>query len=99
MFASGAGRGDHTGLMAINATLCVDTVDDFDAFYAYFNDIRAFVASVTPPPYPYAIDCDRAADGRQIFERRCAGCHGTYERGGTYPNLLLPVEAVGTDRA
>jgi hypothetical protein len=99
MFATGAGRGDLTRLMAINATLCVDTVEDFDAFYDYFDDIRAFVASIEAPPYPYPINARRAQKGHLVFERRCQGCHGTYGQGATYPNLLLPLAMVGTDPA
>jgi mono/diheme cytochrome c family protein len=100
MFTSGAGRGDHTGLMAINATLCVDSVEDFDAFYDYFDDVRAFVASITPPPHPEPTpDPIHAAQGREVFEQRCKGCHGTYGEDGSYPNLLVPTCMVGTDSA
>lgn len=100
LFTTGAGRGDHTGLLAINATLCVDSVEDFEAFYDYFDDIRAFVASVTPPPHPAPTpDPRHAEEGRKVFEGHCDGCHGTYGEGGSYPNLLVPVAIVGTDRA
>jgi len=99
MFLSGAGRGDQTRLMAINATLWVDTVEDFDAFYQYFNDIRAFVASIEPPHYPYPVDAHRVAAGQRVFDQRCSKCHGTYGPGGTYKNLLIPLWMVGTDPA
>jgi mono/diheme cytochrome c family protein len=99
LFTSGAGRGDHTRLLAINATLCVDTVDDFNAFYDYFDDIRAFVVSVEPPHYPYPIDRTLADEGRQVFEQRCSWCHGTYGPQGTYPNYLIPLDTIGTDPA
>ena len=41
---------------------------------------------------------DRRAAGRggeQAFGRNCAACHGTYGRGGRYPEKLVPIDVVG----
>jgi mono/diheme cytochrome c family protein len=62
-----------------------------------FADIRAYLLSVEPPRYPFAIDHLLADEGRGIFERTCARCHGTYGPGGNYPNKLVPLDTIGTD--
>jgi hypothetical protein len=97
MFYTGAGRGDHARIMMTASTLCVDTVEEARAIDAYFPDVRAFIASLEPPPYPWIIDETAAAQGREIFEDTCAACHGTYGAGGAYPNLVVAAEEVGTD--
>ena len=34
-----------------------------------------------------------------LFEAHCASCHGTYGEDAAYPNLVLSLDAVGTDPA
>lgn len=63
-----------------------------------FRDILAFAESVTPPPYPRAVDRELAETGRLVFNDNCAECHGTYGPGGEYPEKRIPIEEVGTDR-
>jgi hypothetical protein len=49
---------------------------------------------VSPPPYPYAVNADLAAQGKTIFESTCASCHSfDGERTGT----VIPFTEVGTD--
>jgi mono/diheme cytochrome c family protein len=62
-----------------------------------FVDIHAFLLSLEPPRYPFAIDHSLAERGRAVFERSCARCHGTYGPSGRYPNKLIPLEEIGTD--
>jgi hypothetical protein len=64
-----------------------------------FADIHAFIMNnVEAPKYPFAIDAARAEQGRVLFNETCARCHGTYGPGGKYPNKIVPIETVGTDR-
>ena len=97
MFYDGAGRGDQARIMMTASTLCTDDVAGAQAIDAYFGDVRAYITSLTPPPYPLPIDAGRAQRGQALFEATCSGCHGTYGDGGVYPNLLIPVGEVGTD--
>ncbi len=62
-----------------------------------FVDIFAYMKSITPPKYPWPIDRKLAAAGKQIFEKTCAECHGTYGAQGAYPNRVVPIATVGTD--
>ena len=63
-----------------------------------WDDIRRFILSVEPPKYPFPIDDAKAAKGKAIFNERCARCHGTYGPNGVYPNKIVPIGEIGTDR-
>jgi mono/diheme cytochrome c family protein len=63
-----------------------------------FKDIRAFLQTIQPPRYPLAIDQQRAHKGEKIFVEHCARCHGTYGAQWTYPNKVVPIDVIGTDR-
>ena len=97
MFYTAAGRGDHARMMTLASALCTDDVAEARAIDSYAPDIRAYLASIEPPRYPFAIDAALAARGRPVFERHCASCHGTYGENAAYPNLVIAAEAVGTD--
>ncbi len=62
-----------------------------------FDDVYAYIESLRPPKYPYAIDPRKAEAGRQVFEAHCARCHGTYGENSTYPSKVVPLDVVGTD--
>ncbi|MFY0533496.1 hypothetical protein [Nannocystis pusilla] len=99
-FANGMSRRDHRGTMVLASSLCTDSVEEAGPVVDYFADIQAYLASLEAPRYPFAIDEALAADGAEIFECNCAGCHGTYAddpEAETYPNLLIPLDVIGTD--
>jgi hypothetical protein len=62
-----------------------------------FADIRAFMLSLEPPKYPFAIDESLAARGKEVFVETCARCHGTYGPNGKYPNKIVSLDVIGTD--
>jgi mono/diheme cytochrome c family protein len=63
-----------------------------------FKDIRAYLLSLEAPKYPLPIDHKLAAEGKGIFNATCARCHGTYGEKWTYPNKVVPLKVIGTDR-
>jgi mono/diheme cytochrome c family protein len=65
---------------------------------ATFKDIQAYINSIEAPKYPYPIDEPLAAKGEKLFGQHCAKCHGTYGAEPTYPNKIIPLEVIGTDR-
>ncbi|MEX1366052.1 MAG: hypothetical protein AB1Z98_23190 [Nannocystaceae bacterium] len=100
LFFNGMARGDHRATMIYATSLCTDTVAEAEGILSYFDDMRAYIESIEPPASPLAVDEALVAEGEQIFARDCACCHGTYaadEADETYPNLLLPLDVVGTD--
>jgi hypothetical protein len=65
------------------------------------REFESVVRHLRPPPYPYEIDRELAARGRELFESDavgCSRCHGVYDgRGGVeWPGVHRDV---GTDRA
>ncbi len=65
---------------------------------ADFADIRAYLLRLQPPKYPLPIDKDIAEQGAVLFKDNCARCHGTYGEKWTYPNKIVPLKDIGTDR-
>jgi mono/diheme cytochrome c family protein len=65
---------------------------------ADFKDIREFLLSIEPPKYPLPIDRGLAQKGEDLFRANCAHCHGTYGAEWTYPNKVVPLDKIGTDR-
>ncbi len=73
------------------------TEEQFHSFEPNFVHIQAYIESLTPPKYPYAINQDLAAAGKVAFEEKCKKCHGTYGENWTYPNKKVPIAEIGTD--
>lgn len=97
MFYTGAGRGDHVRIMMTASTLCADTVEEAEAIEAYFDDVRAYILALEPPAWPFGVDETLASQGREVFEAQCSACHGTYGENESYPNLVVPIDVIGTD--
>jgi mono/diheme cytochrome c family protein len=92
-----AGKG-HRGLMQF-MLVKQNGPEKFREWEDDFRDVYAYLESLRPPKYPYEIDEALAARGRAAFENACARCHGTYGDKETYPNRVVPIGEVGTDRA
>lgn len=103
MFYNGEGRGDHARYMMLASTTCTDTVTEAKALDTWFVDVRAYLATLSSPVYPFAVDHHLAARGKSVFQANCKRCHGTYadDRGSgwTYPNKLIAIDDIGTDAA
>ncbi len=63
-----------------------------------FKAIRAYLLSIEPPKYPLPIDRKLADKGKTVFDHNCSRCHGTYGAKWTYPNKIIPIDEIGTDR-
>jgi mono/diheme cytochrome c family protein len=100
LFYNGMARGDHRGSMAYATSVCVDDIERAREVDELFKDIHAFIRTIRPPAYPFAVDAELAEEGHRLFVQNCAGCHGTYSQNEdeeTYPNLLIPLPVIGTD--
>ncbi len=58
-----------------------------------FRDVFAYLSSLRAPKYPGPIDQQLAGQGRGVFQKHCAQCHGDK----TYPNRRVPLDEIGTD--
>jgi mono/diheme cytochrome c family protein len=73
----------------------------FHEWESDFEDVYAYLESLEAPKYPYDIDAALAARGQIVFAKHCAECHGAYDDDPareTYPNRLVPIDEIGTDR-
>ena len=71
--------------------------ETFRSWLPTFDDVLKFVDTVEAPKFPGPIDATLAAQGKSIFEKTCAKCHGS-ESGG-YPNRVVPIDVVEMDPA
>lgn len=103
LFYNGMTRGVHRGTMEAASGICVHDLTEAARVDLLFQDIQAYVESVRTPRYHRPINASLAQKGKALFTRDCAGCHGTYgddpvaDETDTYPNLLIPLEVIGTD--
>jgi hypothetical protein len=73
-----------------------DTVEARE-IYNHAKDVWAYIKTLEPPKYPFAINQGLANRGKQIYLQTCSHCHGTYDKDGDYPNKLIPGDIIGTD--
>lgn len=74
------------------------TLSTFEREEATFRDIQAYLLSLRAPKYPFPIDRELAQQGERVFVQHCAKCHGTYGEKWTYPNRIVALDVIGTDR-
>ena len=42
---------------------------------ASFKEVTDFLLDLQPPRFPFPVDQSKAARGKTIYDRECAGCH------------------------
>lgn len=72
--------------------------DKFKEWESDFEDVSAYLESLTPPKYPYPVDQSLAKVGGALFSDHCADCHGTYGEKPEYPERVIDIDEIGTDR-
>lgn len=97
MFYTGIGRGDFARIMMASSVLTLKDSAKARIVDNNFADVQAFLYSLEPPEYPLPVDAGLVAQGKTIFTNNCANCHGTYGATETYPNLMIPLNIIGTD--
>lgn len=97
MFHTAEGRGDFARLMMASSLLTLQDSTKAREVDNHFADVRAFLNTLDPPPYPGEIDTELAQQGEVLFKKECSSCHGTYGNDVHYPNLLVDRDEIGTD--
>jgi len=72
-----------------------------DRFHEWEDDFRAieeWIAALEPPRWTGPVNRERADRGAEVFADHCGACHGTYGPGGSYPDRVIPIAEIGTDR-
>lgn len=97
LYYTAVGRGDFTKLLFQASVLGIKDSTAARVAQKKFVHIAAWINSIEPPKYPAKIDFKKAALGKQIFQKKCQGCHGTYDKPETYPNKVISITKIGTD--
>src|SRR5690606_13094169 len=97
IYADGYAERGHRGLMQF-MLIRSNGPDRFREWESDFRDVAAYLESLQPPRYPFPVDRQMADIGQRVFAKTCAECHGTYGKEPTYPNRIVSIEEVGTDR-
>jgi hypothetical protein len=63
-----------------------------------FEHVEAWLESLRPPKWFGEIDNSLAEKGEQIFREHCGRCHGKYGESDEYPEAVVPIDEIGTDR-
>ena len=97
MFYNGFGRGDFGRFLMASNLLTVNDTSEARVVDNHMPDLLAYIQSIEAPKWSKKTDPGLVASGRQVFQKSCSGCHGTYGAVETYPNLLIPQSIIGTD--
>ncbi len=98
MFTTAVGRKDFSRLMMASSILTMQDSTKAREVDNQFPDVLAFINTLEPPEYTGQIDQGLAEEGRGIFIETCSTCHGTYGPQGAYPNVLVDLEILETDK-
>ena len=63
-----------------------------------FEHVEAWLESLQPPNWSGEIDDSLAGKGELIFREHCGRCHGKYGESDEYPESVVPIDEIGTDR-
>jgi hypothetical protein len=94
------GGGDATSVRSLMQFMMhpLSLPADFAKHEPTFRDVRQYLLSIEAPEYPFPVNKELAEKGERLFKVNCAKCHGTYGEDWTYPNKVIPLEEIGTDR-
>jgi mono/diheme cytochrome c family protein len=98
LYYNGIGRGDFTKLLLQASVLGVPDSSHSRQSVEAFKDVYAWLKTLEPPRYPEEINLTLAAAGETLFNEHCSGCHGTYGEEESYPNKVVHLDLIKTDR-
>lgn len=97
LYADGFVPKNHRALMQF-LLIPSNGPDKFKQWESDYVDILAWIESLQPPRYAGPIDQDLAVQGEKVFEKACAECHGTYGKSPSYPQRMVAIDEIKTDR-
>ena len=63
-----------------------------------FEHVEAWLESLQSPKWRWDIDKNLASTGERVFREHCGRCHGSYGEHDEYPEVVIPIDDIGTDR-
>lgn len=98
LYYNGIGRGSMPKLLLQASVLGTPDSTHSRKSVDAFKDVYAWLLTLEAPEFPREIDQRLAAAGEPLFKENCAGCHGTYGEEETYPNKVVNLDVIKTDR-
>jgi cytochrome c5 len=99
LYYNALGTGDFGRLSMASALVSMQDTAEARKIDAHFPDVMAYIRTIRPPQYPNAVDPILVTKGKAIFDINCQKCHGKYGVDESYPNYLIDIQTIGTDRA
>lgn len=96
LYIDGFAEKGHRGLMQF-MLVRQNGPEKFRNWEEDFRQVYEFISSVPSPKYTGPINESLARRGEKLFVENCSSCHGTYGEGGSYPELMVPLDEIGTD--
>lgn len=97
LYYNAEGRGDQVGHMGLASLLCIDSVEEAASIDVWLVDVRAYLATLEAPKYPYPIDRNLAVAGQIVFANHCEDCHGSDGEDVRSPNEIVALGRIKTD--
>lgn len=78
-------------------------VESIESFIPKAQEIFSWLVKQRPQRIPVGLDEDKVQAGYDLYQQKCATCHGSYDRRGDefrltgFPNLYVPQEEMGSD--
>lgn len=98
LYYNAVGRGSFPKLLLQASVLGVPDSSHSRKSVEAFTDVYAWLQTLESPAYPGTIDQELAQAGAPLFTQHCSGCHGTYGEEETYPNKVVHLDVIKTDR-
>lgn len=96
LYIDGFAERGHRGLMQF-MLVRENGPEKFREWESDFRDVYNYMMSLRPPKFTGPVDASLAERGRSLFENHCARCHGSYGDGSPFPNVMVPLDEIGTD--
>ncbi|MEN0061655.1 MAG: hypothetical protein AAGA48_05860 [Myxococcota bacterium] len=97
LYWTGFGLGQRERLILQISIVAIEDASQAERILPDFSDVVAWLEALEPPPYPGPLDAGLANDGEAPFVEHCSRCHGTYGNRREYPEVIVPLEEIGTD--
>jgi len=96
IYIDGFAEKNHRVLMSFTL-IRSNSSEKYRSFENNFKDISAYIESLEPPAYPFAVNQKLALRGKEVFNNHCVQCHGTYGGKERYPERTISIDEIGTD--
>lgn len=98
LYYNGMGEGNFSKLMMQITMFGANDTLFLRENIPIFEKIKQWIDSLESPPYPYKVNENEAKRGKIIFNKKCASCHGVYEKDKViYKTKIIHLDTIGTD--